>query len=128
MDLIKIIGVAILICIVSIVTKQIKPEFSLIIIIAGSCILLWYILQYVGTIVNVFDNIATQTNINTEFLTIILKIVGIGYLIEFAANICIDSGNSSIADKIILIGKLIILTVSMPIISNLLNVIVGLIQ
>lgn len=128
MDLIKIIGVAILICIVSIVTKQIKPEFSLIIIIAGSCLLLWYILQYVGTIVNVFDNIATQTNINTEFLTIILKIVGIGYLIEFAANICIDSGNSSIADKIILIGKLIILTVSMPIISNLLNVIVGLIQ
>lgn len=128
MDLIKIIGVAILICIVSIVTKQIKPEFSLIIIIAGSCLLLWYILQYVGTIVNVFDNIATQTNINTEFLTIILKIVGIGYLIEFAANICVDSGNSSIADKIILIGKLIILTVSMPIISNLLNVIVGLIQ
>lgn len=128
MDLIKIIGVAILICIVSIVTKQIKPEFSLIVIIAGSCLLLWYILQYVGTIVNVFDNIATQTNINTEFLTIILKIVGIGYLIEFAANICVDSGNSSIADKIILIGKLIILTVSMPIISNLLNVIVGLIQ
>lgn len=128
MDLIKIIGVAILICIVSIVIKQVKPEFSLIIIIAGSCLLLWYILQYVGTIINVFDNIATQTNINTEFLTIILKIVGIGYLIEFAANICIDSGNSSIADKIILIGKLIILTVSMPIISNLLNVIVGLIQ
>ena len=128
MDLIKIIGVAILICIASIVIKQIKPEFSLIIIIAGSCLILWYILQYIDTIINVFDNIAKQTNINTEFLTIILKIVGIGYLIEFAANICVDSGNSSIADKIILIGKLIILTVSMPIISNLLNVIVGLIQ
>ena len=59
--------------------------------------------------------------------TTLLKIIGVGYLIEFAASICNDSGNSSIADKIILSGKLIIFALSLPIITNLFNLVMELI-
>ena len=57
----------------------------------------------------------------------LLKIIGVGYLVEFSAGVCIDSGNSSIADKIVLAGKVLIFSLSIPIISNLFNMIMDLI-
>lgn len=126
MEIFKIIALGILICVVIIIVKQIKPEFAVLVLIAGSIIMLCYLFNYFTNILGVFDKIISKTGINTELFSIILKIVGIGYLIEFAANICSDSGNPAIADKIVLGGKLIILTVSMPIITNLLDIIVEL--
>lgn len=126
MEIFKIIGLGILICVVIIIVKQIKPEFAVLVLIAGSIIMLCYLFNYFTNILGVFDKIISKTGINAELFSIILKIVGIGYLIEFAANICSDSGNPAIADKIVLGGKLIILTVSMPIITNLLDIIVEL--
>lgn len=126
MEIFKIIVLGILICVVIIIVKQIKPEFAVLVLIAGSIIMLCYLFNYFTNILGVFDKIISKTGINAELFSIILKIVGIGYLIEFAANICADSGNPAIADKIVLGGKLIILTVSMPIITNLLDIIVEL--
>ena len=126
MEIFKIIALGILICVVIIIVKQIKPEFAVLVLIAGSIIMLCYLFNYFTNILGVFDKIISKTGINAELFSIILKIVGIGYLIEFAANICSDSGSPAIADKIVLGGKLIILTVSMPIITNLLDIIVEL--
>ncbi|HBP44155.1 MAG TPA: hypothetical protein DD621_05805 [Clostridiales bacterium] len=126
MEIFKIVALGILICIVIIIVKQIKPEFAILVLIAGSVVMLCYLFNYFTNILGVFDKIISKTGINAELFAIILKIVGIGYLIEFAANICTDSGNPAIADKIVLGGKLMILTVSMPIITNLLNIIVEL--
>lgn len=126
MEIFKIIALGILICVVIIIVKQIKPEFAVLVLIAGSIIMLCYLFNYFTNILGFFDKIISKTGINAELFSIILKIVGIGYLIEFAANICSDSGNPAIADKIVLGGKLIILTVSMPIITNLLDIIVEL--
>ena len=126
MEIFKIVALGILICIVIIIVKQIKPEFAILILIAGLVVMLCYLFNYFTNILGVLDKIISKTGINAELFAIILKIVGIGYLIEFAANICTDSGNPAIADKIVLGGKLMILTVSMPIITNLLNIIVEL--
>ena len=126
MEIFKIIALGILICVVIIIVKQIKPEFAVLVLIAGSIIMLCYLFNYFTNILGVFDKIISKTGINAELFSIILKIVGIGYLIEFAANICSESGHPAIADKIVLGGKLIILTVSMPIITNLLDIIVEL--
>lgn len=128
MEVLKILGIGIVTCLVVIIVKQVKPEFSVVLLITGSCIILYYIIGYFADILHVFDNIMAKTGINTDLFTTILKIVGIGYLIEFGAGVCVDSGNPSIADKIILAGKLIILIVAMPIITNLLNTIIGLVQ
>ena len=128
MEILKILGVGIITTITYIVVKQIKPEFSSLILIAGSCLILCFIVGYIADIVQVVDKILTQTGINKDVFAIILKIIGIGYLVEFGANFCIDAGNSSMADKILLAGKLIILIVSMPILTSLLDTVLGLLQ
>ena len=71
-----------------------------------------------------FLTIFNKTNLNYELWSNMLKIVGVGFLTEFASGICVDTGNASIGEKIVIAGKILILCLALPIISNLLNVII----
>ena len=128
MNIIRIILFAIVIVIAIALVKQIKPEFTVFLVIAGSLIILGYILNWFTPIINAIEQITSLTGISNVLIQNILKIVGIGYLTEFAANICIDSGNNSIADKVQLAGKTFILIVSLPILTQLIEIISGLLQ
>ena len=124
MEIVKIIGIGLLTCFLSIIIKQIKPEFHLIVLLAGSLTILVLLLKQFTSIIDYFALIINKTNIDTSLFVVILKILGIAYLTEFAVGICQDTNNSSIGDKISLAGKIIILCLSMPIITNLLNMII----
>lgn len=123
MEIIKIIGIGLISLIIIIILKQYRPEFALYVsILAGIFILVLSISQISG-VINLLKSLASKANINSEFLEIILKITGIAILTEFAVSICQDSGESSIASKIDIGGKVIIITISIPIISSLLETI-----
>ncbi len=128
MDVIKLVGIGIIISIVTILLKQVKPEFSIFAIIIGSVILLVYILNYFTDIFSTFNKILNKSEVNNQLFPLLIKIIGVGYIVEFGASICMDSGNSSIADKIILGGKIIIFGLAVPIITNLFEVILSLLQ
>ena len=123
MDIVKIIGIGIIALIIIIILKQYKPEFAIYIsIIAGIAILLLS-LSNITSVISLLKDISSRASINSEFLGIILKITGISILTEFAVSICQDSGESAIANKIDIGGKLMIITMSIPIISALLETI-----
>ena len=128
MELVKVLIIGIVIALLSVVLKQIKPEYSLMCIVVGSILLVIYIINSVSNVFNFFMQIVNKTGIDNEMFKILLKIIGIGYLIEFSASICNDSGNSSIGDKIILAGKLLIFGISIPLISNLFNMIMDMVN
>jgi len=125
MEIIKIIGIGIIALIITIILKQYKKEYALYTsIIAGIFILLISLSQISG-VINLLKDISSRANINSQFLGIILKITGIAILTEFAVSICQDSGESAIASKIDIGGKVIIISLSLPIISALLETILG---
>jgi len=74
--------------------------------------------------VQLLKSLASKASVNNEFLVILLKITGIAFLTEFAVSICKDSGESAIAQKIDLGGKVIVIGMSIPIISALLELII----
>ena len=123
MEIIKIIGIGITALIIIIILKQYKPEFAVYVsIISGIAILLISLSKMTG-VINLLKDISSRASISSEFLGIILKITGIAILTEFAVSICLDSGESAIANKIDIGGKIIIITMSIPIISSLLETI-----
>lgn len=126
MEIFKIIGIGIITVFAYIIIKQFKPEFAIMVGLTGSIILLFSISDTVISIINNFTSLVNKTGVSPELFSLILKIIGIGYLTEFAANLCVDSGCTSIADKILLAGKVLIMIVALPIISSLIDVIVGL--
>ena len=124
MEIFRIVGVGLLTCIASIIIKQIKPEYYVIVLLSGGIVMLFMIIDSLKIVFDYFYLLVQKTSVSYEVFSIVLKILGVGYLCEFANGICVDSGNSSIGDKIILAGKVIILCLSFPIITSLLNVIV----
>ena len=74
-------------------------------------------------IVNLIQSIQDKSSVNVQFITLLIKITGIAFLSEFAVSICKDSGEAAIASKIELGSKIIIISMSIPIISSLLEVI-----
>ena len=126
MEILKIIGIAILTSIMAVIVKQIKPEFYIVILLSGGIVILLMVIDQLKVIVNYFITIFSKTNLDISIFTSVLKVLGVGYLTEFANSICIDSGNSSLGDKVLLGGKIIILCMALPIITSLLDIIIDL--
>ena len=127
MDIIfKIISIELITCLATIIVKPIRSDFSVIIAIVGGLIILFMVIDYLSSVFETFRNIIGITGLNSNLYTLLLKIIGVGYLIEFTAGICSDTGNSSLGDKVLLGGKIIILVMALPIITNILQIIMEL--
>ena len=124
MDIVKIIGVGLIALIIIIIVRQYKPEFTLYISLLAGAIILLILLDKIDAIVSLLTSLANKTAINNEFLVLLIKITGIAFLTEFAVSVCKDSGESAIANKIDMGGKVIIVSMSIPIISSLLETVV----
>ena len=123
MDIVKIVGIALVSLIIIILLKQYKPEFAIYISLLTGVLILILVMDKLTGIINLIDSIVSKSNINTEFITLLIKITGIAFLSEFAVSICKDSGEAAIASKIEIGSKIIIISMSIPIISNLLEII-----
>ncbi len=126
MDIVKIIGVGLIALIIIVIMKQYKPDFVIYVSLIAGTIIIFMILDKLSGIVSLLSNLANKASMNSEFLLILLKITGIAFLTEFAVSICKDSGESAIASKIDLGGKILIIAVSIPIISALLELVIKL--
>ena len=124
MDIIKIIGIGLIALIVIIIIKQYRPEFAVYVSLIAGALILLLILDKMSGVINLLTNLANKTSINKDFIFLLIKITGIAFLTEFAVSICKDAGESAIATKIDMGGKVMIVAISIPIISSLLETIV----
>ena len=107
-ELAKILGVGIVTAITAVLLRTSRPELSFAVTIAGSVILLLFSIDLIGQTFGVLNEIGEKTGIDNQLIKLIVKIVAIGYLVEFAAGIVEDFGSKSIADKLVLAGKVVI--------------------
>lgn len=126
-DILKILAIALVTVFAHMLVKQTKPEIAIIISIVGSVLIIIMAVDFLGIVINSFYKIFKATGVETTLLTPLLKIIAIGYVAEFGANICQDAGSSGVADKILFAAKLIILVVAMPVITTVVDMVVSLI-
>ena len=122
----KIIGVGICTIVVSIVLKQYKPELSVLVNICGGLVIFMLSIDGVSTLVSEFYSLENLTG-QIEIVKPIMKVLGVGYITEFTANLAEDGGNKSVASKIVLGGKVAICTLALPILKQLINAIISLV-
>ena len=124
MDVVKIIGVGFIGLIIIMILKQYKPEFAIYVSLLAGTLIFFMVADKLSGIVGLLENLASKANINSTFLMILLKITGIAILTEYAVSVCKDAGESAIASKVDLGGKVCIVAISIPIISSLLETVV----
>jgi len=124
MEVVKIIGVGLIAVIILIIVRQYRPEFTIYISLIAGAIIFFMVLDKLSAIISMLTTLSRKSGINAEYLSILLKITGIAILTEFAVSICKDSGETAIASKVDFGGKIIIISMSVPIISALLELII----
>ncbi len=98
--------------------KNRNPEISSLVSL-GLCILIIGIsVSRIGTILASLKSIVGHINIHETYLIILLKLIGVSYLCEFASGISKDAGYSAVASQIELAGKITMLMISLPVLMQ----------
>ena len=100
MDVVKIVGIALVALVIIILLKQYRPEFAVYISLLTGVLILLLVMDKLAGIVNLLQSLASKTSINSSFLVLLIKITGLAILSEFAVSVCKDSGEAAIASKI----------------------------
>ena len=128
MEIIKILGISLISLVLIIILRQYRPEFAIYVSIFAGILIIALVIDKLNGIVDMIKSLTSRTNINSKFLILLIKMTGISFLSEFGVNICRDSGESAIASKIEMGTKIIIISMSIPIISSLLEIVLKLLS
>ena len=108
--------------------KNYNQDFSVIVSACGGIIIFLLCVDELENIVNYFAEIHSVVGFEFDFISVVLKIIGVGYITEFTADIAEDFGNKTVASKVILGGKVVICGMALPIIKELLYVLLSLLS
>ena len=128
MQIFQLVGIALVTAVAALLLKGTKPEIALAVTVAGSIILLLFAFEIFEGSLTIFQKIVDATGIESSLVKILLKMVGIGYLVEFSAGILNDFGQNSLGDKLVFVGKIIILVLAVPILESVLSLVVRLLE
>lgn len=123
MDIFKIGIVGIIAVILILTIKNQSSQIALLISIITGILIFIAIIPTLSKVLDSIFNIIKLIDIKIEYVGIILKIIGIAYIAEFCTQICADAGENAIANKIELAGKVIIMLISVPVMTELIDLI-----
>lgn len=118
------VGVGVLTLVAYLLIKPLKPELAMFVSIVGALIIIMSCVDGLMSLVNTMTSFVEKTGINTGLFGCILKIIGVGYVVEFSSNLCSGAGNSTLSEAIVLAGKVTILVLSLPILTSLIDIII----
>ena len=122
----KIIAISLVLSIILFYLKNTASEYFTPVLIISCLFILSLSINYVVTFLELFEKIKNITGISNEIFTIIFKVLAISYLIEFTADIIVDMGLNSLAEKVVFAGKIIVLCLVVPIIEQIVNILISL--
>ncbi|GKS11951.1 stage III sporulation protein AD [Paenibacillus chitinolyticus] len=126
MEIIQIVGLGLIATVLILIIKEQKPMFAFLLAAFTGILIFLFLIGKIASVIEVLHNLAQQSGVNMVFLKTILKIIGIAYIAEFGAQIVRDAGQESIASKIELSGKILIMVMAIPIITVIIETVIKL--
>lgn len=100
------------------IVKKYHKDYALLVSIAAGAGVMMFSAEYLLPVVSTVKNYASMLSSSFRF-DIIFRAIFIAYLSQFASDICRDSGESSLAVKIESAAKIMIASLSIPVMINL---------
>lgn len=125
MDIIKIAMLGIGGVLLALFLKQQKSEYALYISLTAAILILVFSVNRLQIVMETIQKIESYTHIDGSFVKIMIKMIGITYVAEFASGICKDAGFGAVGNQIEMFGKFSIMAVSVPVLLTLIETIEG---
>ena len=123
----QLIGVCIVSTSVCLVIKKERPEIAMFIGILTGALILFSVVSKLNFIIESIQDLSKKANIPTMYINLIIKLIGIAYLMEFAIRLCNDCGETNISSKLEFGGKIMVMTMSFPILLSIMEMILDII-
>ena len=123
MDIVKIAILGIVGALLGIMLKGQKKEYELFVSLGVSLCIFYFLMSKLKLVVSVINRMQDYVELDTSYIAILIKMIGITYVAEFAVNLCKDAGYSTIASQIAMFSKISILLLALPVIEAFLNLI-----
>lgn len=127
MDIMKIVMVGIIASVLAVLLKEERPEIAMVVSIVTGLVIFIFLITKLNSVMSVLKYFAGKANIDVLYFSTILKVIAIAYITEFGAQICRDAGESSIASKVELGGKVLIMVIAIPILAALMDIMIKII-
>ena len=125
MDIVRIAALGIVGALLGILLKGQKKEYELFVTLGVSLCIFYFIISKLELVLGVINKMQEYVELDTGYIAILVKMIGITYVSEFSANLCRDAGYQAVAGQIEMFGKLSILVISMPVLLVLLETLEG---
>ncbi|MCI8634859.1 MAG: stage III sporulation protein AD [Eubacterium sp.] len=123
MDILKVSVFGITAVLMALILKGCRPEYSYYVSIAVCICIFLLVANKLELIIGYARKMQSFIQLDDAYMAMILKMIGVTYIAEFASNICKDSGYQTIAGQIELFAKLSILVLGMPVILGFMETI-----
>lgn len=117
-----IVGVCIITAAATLFIKRYVPEYAMVLSAVSSAAILIAILASASGIIEELDGIFQKSNLDNSVFKAVLKALGLCYITNFASDTCRDFGQTSLASKVELAGKISIVILTLPLINSILSV------
>jgi stage III sporulation protein AD len=123
--MIQIVGLGLVATFLAIIIKEQKPSFAFLLVVFVGCVIFLFLVDQIYEIIRMIETLSVNAHVNMIYVETILKIIGIAYIAEFGAQITKDAGQGAIASKIELGGKILILSMAIPILTVIIETIIS---
>jgi len=110
---------------VCVLLGNVRPELSVVCALATCAVLLLFTLRGVGSVLDYIKRLSAQFDLQDGYIETVFKVIGIGYICTFAAQLCKDAGQASVGVQVELFGKVLILMQALPIAGKLIETLTG---
>lgn len=128
MNIFSIIGIAIISTAICILLKEYKPEYAMVVSLACGIVLFSMVIVSLLPAFKTMSDLMQKAQINTAYTKAIIKTLGVCYVTQLASDSCKDAGQTAIASKVELSGKVFIVLISLPLFEDLIDVAFSLIN
>ena len=123
MDIIKISLLGVCGVMLGFLMKGTKPEYACFITVGVGLVIMGLAVGKIRYLFESLGEIQKTVPVDTQYISTLVKMVGITYIGQFASGICKDAGYSTTAAQIELFCKLSVMVLSMPVLMALLKTI-----
>lgn len=128
MEVLQIVGIGVIGAVIVLILRELRPDMALAASLATGGLIALSVIGKLSGVMEVMSNLSERARLSAGYLSTMIRVIGVAYLAEFGSQVCRDAGAGSIAAKVELGGKLIILAMAAPVVASVVDLVVGVLR
>lgn len=121
LSIVQLVLIAVVGMLIALTFRKQQADMSVIVSIGICLLLMFFMVQAFGALVSFIQKISGYMNL--EYVGVLLKLIGIAYVCEFASSLCKDAGYQAISGQIEVAGRVAMMIITIPVMLAIIDTI-----